>query len=219
MPTSPADTVDAIARRGVIAILRIDDAGAVRPVVDALLEGGVRVIEITMTVPGAVGAIRALASQLPDDAMLGAGTVLDAQTTTCVIDAGAEFVVSPVFRPEIIDACHRLGAAAIPGCFSPTEILAAWDAGADVVKVFPSTALGPAYFKDLRGPLPHVKLMPTGGVTIENTGAWIAAGAIAVGIGGALVDANAIASRRFDEITARARRVVAAIAAARQGLS
>jgi 2-dehydro-3-deoxyphosphogluconate aldolase / (4S)-4-hydroxy-2-oxoglutarate aldolase len=115
--------------------------------------------------------------------------VLDADTVARVVDAGARFVVSPVFRRPVIEACHARGAAALPGCFTPTEILDAWDAGADIVKVFPATALGPSYLKDVRAPLPQVKLMPTGGVTVDNAGDWIRAGAVAVGVGTSLLDA------------------------------
>jgi 2-dehydro-3-deoxyphosphogluconate aldolase/(4S)-4-hydroxy-2-oxoglutarate aldolase len=132
-----------------------------------------------------------------------------------VIDAGAKFVVSPVLRPEVIDAGHRHDVPVLPGCFSPTEILTAWESGADIVKVFPATALGPGFFKDVRGPLPNVKLMPTGGVSIENAGDWIRAGAVAVGVGSALIDPAAIAGNDFGSIAAKARRIVSNVAAAR----
>jgi|SRR5579872_4005010 len=200
---------------GVVAVIRLKDAGQVRAVVDALAAGGVRALEVTMTVPGAVDLIRELAPALPDDVLLGAGTVTDPATAAAVIDAGAAFVVGPVFRREIIDACHARGVPAVPGCFSPTEILAAHEAGADIVKVFPATALGPQFIKDVRAPLPQVKLMPTGGVTIENAGDWIRAGAAAVGVGSALVDSGAVEGGRFYAITANARRLVAGVAAAR----
>jgi 2-dehydro-3-deoxyphosphogluconate aldolase/(4S)-4-hydroxy-2-oxoglutarate aldolase len=147
--------------------------------------------------------------------LLGAGTVVDADTACAVIDAGARFVVSPVFRPEVVKACHERGAAAAPGCFTPTEILNAHDQGADIVKVFPATALGPQFIKDVRAPLPQLKLMPTGGVSLDNAGDWIRAGAVAVGAGSALLDARAIEEGRLDVITANARRIVASVAAAR----
>ncbi len=186
-----------------------------RDVVDAIAAGGVRALEVTMTVPGAVDLIRALAPTLPDGFVLGAGTVLDAETAAKVIDAGAQFVVSPVFRPAVIDACHARDVPALPGCFTPTEILAAWDAGADIVKVFPATALGPGFFKDVRGPLPQVKMMPTGGVTIENAGDWIRAGAVAVGVGTALLDAKAISSGAYEVLRGNAERIVANVRKAR----
>ena len=201
---------------GVVAVIRLRDAARLREVVDALAAGGVRAIEVTMTVPGAVELIRALAPTLPDDIMFGAGTVVDADTARAVIDAGAQFIVSPVFRRDVVAACHERGVPVTPGCFSPTEILDAHDFGADIVKVFPATALGPQYIKDIRAPLPQVKLMPTGGVTVENAGEWIRAGAVAVGVGSALVDAGAVDSGRFDVITEKARRIVDNVAAARR---
>jgi 2-dehydro-3-deoxyphosphogluconate aldolase/(4S)-4-hydroxy-2-oxoglutarate aldolase len=159
--------------------------------------------------------IRELAPTLPDGFLLGAGTVTDAATARAVIDAGASFVVGPVFRPDVVAACHERDVPAIPGCFTPTEILAAHECGADIVKVFPATVLGPQFIKDVRAPLPQVRLMPTGGVTLDNAGDWIRAGAVAVGLGSALLDAAAIDGGRFDVITANARRVVASVAAAR----
>ena len=200
---------------GVVAVIRLKDPGKLRAVVDAMADGGVRALEVTMTVPGAVDLIRALAPSLPDGFLLGAGTVTDAATAHAVIDAGARFVVGPVFRPDVIAACHERNVPAMPGCFSPTEILAAHECGADIIKVFPATMLGPQYLKDVRAPLPQVKLMPTGGVTLDNAGDWIRAGAVAVGLGSALLDPKAIESSRFDVIAANARRVVANVAAAR----
>jgi 2-dehydro-3-deoxyphosphogluconate aldolase/(4S)-4-hydroxy-2-oxoglutarate aldolase len=200
---------------GVVAVIRLKEPGKLRAVVDAMAEGGVRALEVTMTVPGAVDLIRELAPKLPAGFLLGAGTVTDVATARAVIDAGACFVVGPVFRPEVIAACHDRDVPAMPGCFSPTEILAAHECGADIVKVFPATMLGPQFVKDVRAPLPQVKLMPTGGVTLENAGDWIRAGAVAVGLGSALLDAKAIDSGRFDVIAANARKVVASVAAAR----
>ena len=200
---------------GVVAIIRLKDGAALPRVVDALAEGGVRALEITMTVPGAVEHIRQVAATLPEGFVLGAGTVVDAETALRVADAGARFIVSPVFRTAVIEAAHRREIPVLPGCFSPTEILDAWDAGADIVKVFPATALGPTYLKDLRGPLPHVKLCPTGGVSIDNAGDWIRAGATAVGVGSALVDAQAVAVGDFARIRDNAARIVQNVADAR----
>lgn len=206
-----------IEHTGVVAVIRLRDPGKLRAVVDALTEGGVRVLEVTMTVPGAVELIRELARALPDGFLLGAGTVTDAATAHAVIDAGAAFVVGPVFRPDVIAACHEHEVPAIPGCFSPTEILDAHEKGADIIKVFPATMLGPQFVKDVRAPLPQVKLMPTGGVTLENAGDWIRAGAVAIGIGSALVDAAAVERGEFDVIAANARHVIANVRAARSG--
>jgi len=214
--TRPREEIVAgIEQAGVVAVIRLTEPGKLRPVVDAIAEGGIRALEITMTVPGAVDLIGQLAPVLPAGFILGAGTVLDSATAIRVVDAGAQFVVSPVFRPTVIETCHGRGIAAMPGCFTPTEILAAWDAGADVVKVFPATALGPAFFKDIRGPLPHVKLMPTGGVTLDNAGEWIRAGAVAVGVGTALLDSKAIASDNFSALRTNAERIVANVRNAR----
>ena len=209
--------VAAVEEAGIVAVIRIKDPARLKAVVDAIAEGGVRVLEVTMTVPGAVELIAELAPRMPPGFILGAGTVVDAVTAGRVIDAGAAFIVSPVFRQEVISACHARDVAAMPGCFSPTEILNAWDGGADVVKVFPATALGPGYIKDVRAPLPQVKLMPTGGVTVDNAGEWIAAGAVAVGVGSALLDAKAIAEGRYDVLRRSAERIVANVRAAKGG--
>jgi len=213
--TRRAATTAAIEALGIVAVIRMKDPAKLRAVVDALAAGGVRALEVTMTVPRAVDLIRELAPTMPAGFLLGAGTVIDGDTARAVIDAGATFVVGPVLRPDVIRACHERDVPAMPGCFSPTEILAAHDMGADIVKVFPATCLGPQYIKDVRAPLPQVKLMPTGGVTLENAGDWIKAGAAAVGVGSALVDGKAIDRGDFDAIAANARRLVASVAAAR----
>ena len=208
-------TVRAIEQLGVVAVIRMRDVTKLRAVVDALVEGGVRALEVTMTVPNAIELIRDLAPTMPEGFLLGAGTVTDAATADAVIDAGARYIVSPVFRREVVRACHDRGVAVAPGCFTPTEILDAHDMGADIIKVFPATTLGPQYIKDVRAPLPQVRLMPTGGVTVDNAGDWIRAGALAVGIGSALVDTAAIDGGKFEVIADKARRIVANVAAAR----
>jgi len=209
------ETVKRIEQLGIVAVIRLRDPGKLRAVVDAIVAGGVQALEVTMTVPGAVELIRGLAPTLPDGFLLGAGTVIDAATAHAVIDAGAQFVISPVFRRAVIEACHERGVPAAPGCFTPTEILEAHDAGADIVKVFPATTLGPQYIRDVRAPLPQVKLMPTGGVTPDNAGDWIRAGAVAVAAGSSLLDSNSIYSCRFEVITENARRFVDNVTAAR----
>jgi 2-dehydro-3-deoxyphosphogluconate aldolase/(4S)-4-hydroxy-2-oxoglutarate aldolase len=210
-----ARIVREIERIGVVAVIRLHDARQLRSVTEALAAGGVRAIEITMTVPGAIGLIEELASSLKSEFVIGAGTVLDPETARQVILAGAKFVVSPVFKTSLIEVGHNYDVPVMPGCFSPTEILSAWEAGADIVKVFPATSLGPSFFKDIRGPLPQLRLMPTGGVTRENAGDWIRAGAVAIGAGTALVDSKAVAERRFDVITANARHFIEAVQRAR----
>jgi 2-dehydro-3-deoxyphosphogluconate aldolase/(4S)-4-hydroxy-2-oxoglutarate aldolase len=216
---SRADVLRAIEASGVVAVIRLRDPELLQGVVDALLAGGVRALEITMTVPRAVELIAATASTLPPEFLLGAGTVTDAQTARRVIDAGARFIVSPVFKREVLDVCRERGIVSAPGCFTPTEILEAFEYGADVVKVFPATALGPGYIKDVLAPLPHLKLMPTGGVTRDNAGDWIRAGSVALGVGTAMVDAKAVAERRFDVVADNARHFVNAVRQARENLT
>ena len=215
-PDVRTETVGRIEACGVVAVIRLQDGSKVRALADALADGGVTALEITMTVPRAIELIAEIAPALPQEFVLGAGTVVDPATAEAAIAAGARFVVGPVFRPAVIEACRRAGAAAMPGCFSPTEILAAWDAGADVVKVFPATALGPGYFKDLRGPMPQLKLMPTGGVTLDNAGDWIRAGAVAIGVGTAMVDAKLVAAGDWAAIAGRAKAFVERVRRARE---
>ena len=212
---SRSEIVSEVENGGVVGIIRMQDPAALAQVVEALARGGLKALEVTMTVPRAIELIAQIAPTLPDDFLLGAGTVVDADTAHRAAEAGAQFLVSPVLRPEVIKAAHEDGIPVMPGCFTPTEILTAWDLGADVVKVFPATSVGPGYLKDIRGPLPQVKLMPTGGVSIDNVGEWLRAGAVAVGVGSALVDTKAIAAKQFDVLEANARRIIANIAAAR----
>ncbi len=175
-----------------VAVIRMKDAAKLAETAAALRRGGVTAIEITMTVPGAVEIIREMAGRKAEGTLIGAGTVLDAGTAASVIEAGADFVVSPITDLGMVQACRGAGVVAAPGAFTPTEIFAAWRAGADIVKVFPATSLGPQFFRDVRGPLPQLRLMPTGGVTIENARDFLAAGACCVGLGTALVEAKAV---------------------------
>jgi len=206
---------------GVIAVVRLPRAADLHRVAEALAAGGVRGIELTLTTPGALEAIRELGGPggLGARCVIGAGTVLGPDAARQVMDAGARFVVSPVFAPDVVAACRERDVVVMPGAFTPTEILRAWDAGADVVKVFPSSILGPRYFRDVLAPLPHVRLTPTGGVTLENVGDWIEAGAAAVGVGGALVDPVLVAAGDWEALTARARDYVERVAAARSALT
>jgi 2-dehydro-3-deoxyphosphogluconate aldolase/(4S)-4-hydroxy-2-oxoglutarate aldolase len=217
MAQTRSDVLRTIEATGVVAVIRLADPAGLRAVADALAAGGVRALEVTMTVPRAVELIAELAAAMPPGFAIGAGTVLDAETARRVIEAGARYVVSPVFRPDVITTAHRLDAAAMPGCFTPTEILSAWEAGADIVKVFPAISLGPGFINDVRAPLPQVRMMPTGGVTRENAGEWIRAGAAAIGVGTALVDRRAVAAKQFDTITANARHFIDAVRDARSG--
>jgi len=197
-------------------VVRITDRTRLRAAVDAIGEGGVSAIEITTTVPDAIDVIRELARALPA-ALVGAGTVLDVATARAAVGAGARFVVSPILSDALLEEATRHDVPMIPGCFSPTEIIKAVDAGASLVKVFPATSLGPGYIKDLRGPFPTLDLIPTGGVTPDNAGDWIRAGAAAVGVGTALLDAAAIAGGRYDVLRANAERLVGNVRAARGG--
>lgn len=200
---------------GVIAVVRLDSADQLVRSAEAIREGGVKVIEFTLTTPNAIEMIREASKTLPADVLLGAGTVLDPESARAAILAGAQFTVSPSLNPKVIEMCHRYSKVVIPGALTPTEILTAWECGADIVKVFPATLGGPQYFKDLAGPFPQIRLLPTGGVNLENTGAFIKAGAVAVAAGSNLVDRKAVKEGRFDVLTATARKYVEAVKAAR----
>jgi 2-dehydro-3-deoxyphosphogluconate aldolase / (4S)-4-hydroxy-2-oxoglutarate aldolase len=213
------ETLEYILSSGVVAVIRMKDPERLSRVVMAIRDGGVRCIEITMTVPGAVEIIASMVKSVPPDVLVGAGTVTDKGTANDVIAAGAKFVVSPVFRADVVAVTKAAGAVAMPGCYTPTEILTAWEAGADVIKVFPATSLGPKYFKDVAGPFPHIRLMPTGGVTIENVGEWVKAGAVAVGIGSDLLDKKAIDEGRYEVLTERAARMVRNFVDAKRSLA
>jgi 2-dehydro-3-deoxyphosphogluconate aldolase/(4S)-4-hydroxy-2-oxoglutarate aldolase len=191
-----------------VAVIRMTDAAKLAKAAAALRKGGVTALEVTMTVPGAVEIIRAMARDKGPGVLVGAGTVLDAGTASDVIAAGADFVVSPIADGDIIMACREAEIPVVPGAFTPTEIVAAWRAGADIVKVFPATSLGPQFFRDLSGPLPQIRLMPTGGVTIENAREFLAAGACCVGIGTALLDKKLIDADDWEGLASRARRLV-----------
>ncbi|MDR3690324.1 MAG: bifunctional 4-hydroxy-2-oxoglutarate aldolase/2-dehydro-3-deoxy-phosphogluconate aldolase [Fimbriimonas sp.] len=176
-------------RERLVPVVRAPSIGAALQIVDALLEGGIAIVEVTMTVPNAIEAIREVAKRHPNDVLIGAGTVLDADTARVCVEAGARFIVSPVVDLPTISYCVEAGVVVAPGALTPTEILSAWRAGSDIVKVFPCDAVGgPAYLKAIRAPLPHIPLMPTGGVTLENVTDFLRAGAVAVGVGGNLVD-------------------------------
>ncbi len=202
---------------GIVAVVRAPDPAGLVEVVRALADGGVTVAEVTFTVPGAAEVIRAAKRELGDRVLLGAGTVLDPETARVALLAGAEFVVAPTVNPDVIRLCRRYDKVVMPGAFTPTEILAAWEAGADVVKVFPADVLGPAFFQAMRGPLPQVRLMPTGGVDLVNAVDFLRAGACCLGVGGQLVDPKAVAARRFDRITDLARQYAEVVRRFRAG--
>ena len=199
-----------------IPVVRAKTADEAMRAIDAISEGGISVLEITMTVPGALKLIEQVASRYGKDALVGAGTVLDPETATACVSAGAQFVVSPALNVETIECCKRLGVAIMPGALTPTEVVQAWNAGADFVKVFPAGAVGGAnYLKALKAPLPHVELVPTGGVTINTAGDFIRAGAAALGVGSDLVDLNAIREGQAALITDRAKQFINIVREAR----
>jgi len=202
------EVLDIILATKVIAVIRMSDAAKLTRVVEAIEKGGVRAIEITMTTPSALQIIADMAKRKPAEILIGAGTVLDAATAEAVIRAGAEFVVSPITNYDMIASCRKNDIFVAPGALSPTEIVAAWEHGADVVKVFPATSVGPKYFQDLKGPLPQVRLMPTGGVSLENAREFIRSGACCVAIGTALLDKKAIAVEDWDVLTEKAKALV-----------
>lgn len=204
-----------IYQSGAVAVIRMADSAKLMKVAEAIYKGGVSAIEVTMTTPNALAVIEDLAKNMADTMQIGVGSVLDSETARLAINAGAEYVVSPVFKKEIIETAHRYDKAAMPGAFTPTEILSAWEAGADVVKVFPADILGMAFFKGVLAPMPQLKLMPTGGVNLDNAGDWLKAGACAVGIGSALLDKKAIAAGDYKKLTDNAKRMCASIAAAK----
>ena len=200
---------------GIVAVVRSPDSQQLVEVCRALADGGVSVVEITMTVPNALDVIRRVRESLGDRILLGAGTVLDPETARSVLLAGAEYIVAPTVNLEVIRLCQRYDKLVMPGAFTPTEILAAWEAGADIVKVFPADIVGPAFFKALRGPLPQIRLMPTGGVDLKTAAEFLRAGACCLGIGGQLVEPKAVAEGNFDRIRELARQYVAVVKQAR----
>jgi 2-dehydro-3-deoxyphosphogluconate aldolase/(4S)-4-hydroxy-2-oxoglutarate aldolase len=215
MPRSKDQILSQLLDTGVVAVIRAPSGDSLTAIAQALLDGGVPAIEVTMSTPKAIAGIEMLADKLGDKAIIGVGTVLDASTCRDAIAAGAQFVVSPVMDDEVIATTRRYGKISIPGALTPTEILRAWTAGADVVKVFPSTSVGPSYFKDLLAPLPQLRLTPTGGVDLKNAGEWIKAGAACLGVGSALVTKEAMSKGDWATISANARAFVAAVAQAR----
>ena len=201
---------------GIVPVIRTSSAESAVQAVDAIYNGGVRAAEITMTVPGAIRALEKVADRFGDRIMLGAGTVLDPETARICMLAGAQFFVTPALRISTIEMAKRYSKVICPGALTPTEVLTAWEAGADVVKVFPCGNVGGAkYIKALKGPFPQIEMIPTGGVNLENTGDFLKAGACAVAVGGELVDARTISEGRYDIIEERARQYLAAVAQAR----
>lgn len=207
-----------IQKVGLVPVLRAPSAELATRAAAAIEAGGLPILEVTMTVPDALEVIRAVVKSSGGRVLVGAGTVLDAETAHACIGAGAQFIVSPALDLKTIEACRRDGVVVIPGALTPTEIVTAWRAGADVVKVFPCSSVGgPKYLSALRGPLPQIKLIPTGGVSLATAADFLAAGAFALGVGGDLCDIPALANGRPEVITQNTRNYVAAVAQARSG--
>ena len=185
---------------GLVAVVRSPDSEQLVEVVRAIADGGISVAEITMTVPGALDVLKEVKRVLGDRVLLGAGTVLDTETARAVFLAGAEYVVAPTLNVDVIKICQRYGKIVMPGAFTPTEILTAWEAGADIVKVFPADSLGFTFLKAVHGPLPHIRLMPTGGVDLTTAATFLKSGACCLGVGSQLVEKEALATRNFDRI-------------------
>jgi len=210
-----SEATDRLCDKGIVAVVRAQSSGQLIDVARSLLAGGVDCIEITMTTPNALEVIRRC-RQAVEGAMIGVGSVLDADTADAAVEAGAQFVVSPIFDPAIVAKAHDREVPVVPGCFTPTEIHAATVVGADMVKVFPAGFFGPKFFKAILAPMPHLKLTPTGGVNLETAAAWIQAGAKTLGVGSALVTKKALADGDFDEIERLARQYVSIVAEARR---
>jgi 2-dehydro-3-deoxyphosphogluconate aldolase/(4S)-4-hydroxy-2-oxoglutarate aldolase len=204
---------------GIVPVVRTTSAETAIRAIEAIYNGGIRAAEITMTVPGAVKALEKVADKFGDKIVLGAGTVLDPETARICMLAGAEFFVTPALRVATIEMARRYSKVICPGAMTPTEVLTAWEAGADIVKIFPAGNVGGAkYIKALKAPFPQIEMIPTGGVNLETAGEFLKAGACAVAVGGELVDAKLIKEGRFDQIEDRARQYLAVIARAREDM-
>lgn len=212
------DKLESVINAYAIAVVRLTDSTKLIKVSEAIYEGGVLAIEITMTVPNAIKMIEEASKLIGSYMQIGVGSVLNSETAQEAIDAGAKYVVSPVFKKEIIDIAHKNNVPAMPGAFTPTEIQTAYEAGADVIKVFPADVVGMAFFKGVLAPMPHLKLMPTGGVTLTNAGEWLKAGACAVGVGTALLDKKAIAAGDYKTLTSNAKQLMESINKAKEEL-
>lgn len=200
---------------GLVAVIRRPKQSQIHSIAEALVEGGVGALEITLDTPGALQMIKDLKDTYKDRVLVGAGTVLDATTAKGAIDAGSDFVFCPIFDLETVQITNRYGRISIPGVMTPTEIVQAYSAGADILKIFPGAALGESYIKDLQGPLGHIPMMPTGGVSLDNVETFIKNGAIAVGAGGTLVDGKAVAEERYEVLTEITKQFIAKIQNAR----
>lgn len=207
--------LDLIRQTGVIAILRAKSSEQLLAAADAIRSGGVCAIEVTMTTPGALAIIEQARARYSQEVYFGAGTVLDPESARAAILAGAQFVVAPSLKPAVIELCHRYSVPVFPGAYTPTEILAAWELGVDMVKIFPASVGGPGLIKALKAPLPQIEMVPVGGVNLNNTPDFIRAGSAAVGVGGELLDTKLLEAKDWPALTERARQFVEAVAKGR----
>ncbi len=198
------DIVAELEKGGIIAVIRLLDEAKAVSIVEALLQGGVNALEVTMTVPHAIEMVEKIKKQFGNRILLGAGTVMSVEAAQKMLEVGAEFIVSPIAVPGLIDIAHRHNKPAFVGAFSPKEIFATWQEGADVVKVFPASRLGPDYFKDIHGPFPHIKLTPTGGVNLGNASEFIRCGAVFLGVGTSLLEKQLIINENWEGLAERA---------------
>jgi 2-dehydro-3-deoxyphosphogluconate aldolase/(4S)-4-hydroxy-2-oxoglutarate aldolase len=210
LPRTKSEVISLLSRPGIVAVVRAQKPEQVIPLSEALLAGGVHAIEITMTTPSAIEAIRDARERLGEKALIGVGTVLDVDTCRAAVEAGAEFVVSPICRTELVAIAHGADRPIMLGAYTPTEAQIAHEAGADFIKIFPADTLGPGYVKALRAPLPHLRIVPTGGVELDNAAAFLKAGCAALGVGSSLVSAKILQEADWPELTRRARAFVAA---------
>ena len=198
--------VSGIEAEGLVAIVRVPRPEWTLPLAQALVGGGIRAVELTMSIPNALEAVRTIDRELGDEILLGVGTVIDDDTCHAAIDAGAKYIVSPVVRPSLVETAHALDRPVMLGAYTPTEAQAAYEAGSDFIKIFPADTLGPGYIKSLLAPLPHLKIIPTGGVNLDTMDAFLAAGSVALGTGSALLKKEIIAGENWDELERLAKR-------------
>lgn len=205
------DILNRLIEEKIVAVVRLDSGDQLVKVAEALKAGGISAIEFTVPTPNSLEMIKQASSHFGDEVLMGAGTVLDPETARAAILSGAQFIVTPTLNPKTIELCRRYGKPVIPGALTPTEIISAWEKGADMVKVFPANTMGPGYIKAVLAPLPQIRLVPTGGVSAENAAQFLKAGATALGIGGNLVSKQAVASGDWVAITAEAQKLVQAV--------
>ena len=217
MSTSGSAALELVREKGVVAIMRANSSDQLLAAADAVKAGGVNAIEVTMTTPGAIEVIKQATARYGDDVLFGVGSVLDPETARAAILAGAQFVVCPTLNLATIQLCKRYSVPVVPGAFTPTEAITAWEAGADMVKIFPASIGGPSLIKAIKGPLPQIKLVPVGGVNLDTTADFIRAGAEVVGVGGSLVNQKLLEAQEFDKISENARRYCEEVERGRNG--